>query len=101
MIGNLLNSFVSNGVYAYKGIYDCVWVCQPCYEDVIGKLVQYKKSSKTTFEKTELVYFLNSYFEDDVKSLFLKRENYDMIGLVGKNFELSADTDKTYLVRKS
>ena len=41
------------------------------------------------YEKTGVSYFLNSYNENDIKSIFLKRENYEMLGMIGQNFVMS------------
>ena len=90
-------SFICNGVYLFKDNRDTVFVCLPCANDLIGKLVQYKKSTDTLYEKTNVAYFINYYIQGDIKSVFLNRNNYDIIGKVGNNFTL-LDEGK-YLVR--
>jgi hypothetical protein len=92
--------FLCDGVYMYKGMYDTIFVCISCFQQTIGKLVQYKRTTADIFESTGVSYFLNQYYEDDVKSLFLNPENYECIGKIGKNFEFSADDSKMFLIRK-
>lgn len=94
-----LKCFRCKGVYSFKDNRDVVFVCLPSANNLIGKLVQYKKCSNTLFEKTNIAYFLSIYFDDDIKSVFVNRENYDMIGLVGNNFTLSEDDEQQYLIR--
>ena len=50
------------------------------------------------YEKTGTSYFLNNYYEGDMKEVMLNRDNYDMIGTIGSNFELS--DDENYVLRK-
>lgn len=90
-------AFVIDGIYLLKSCPDIVFVCEPCYNDAIGKLVQYKRDG-SLFEKTSISYFLNFYKEGDVKSLFLNPDNYDYLGRVGDCYEF-VDGDK-YLMRK-
>ena len=99
MSEDLIKSFVSDGVYIHKLLNTCIFVCIPCYEDTIGKLVRYEKNSGSMWEKTSLSYFLNHYYEDDIKELFLDRTKYDMIGKIGINFEFSKDDDRRYVLR--
>ena len=85
-----LSYFVRDGVYRLKGNKDSIFICIPSAETSIGKLVQYKNNGKM-YEKTGISYFLNCYQEDDIKSLFLNRDNYDMLGMIGNNFVISED----------
>lgn len=94
----LLESFIAQGVYIFKGIYDNIFVCTPCSQSSIGKLTQYRKNTNTMYEKTGTSYFLNNYYEGDMKEVMLNRDNYDMIGTIGSNFELS--DDENYVLRK-
>lgn len=94
----LLDSFVSGGCYCLKEQYDNMFVCMPAAGNSMGKLVQYRKQTPTMWERTGITHFLNIYFDNDVKELFLNRDNYDMIGRLGDNYELSADED--YVLRR-
>lgn len=96
---DLLNVFVKDGVYALKDLRDSLFVCVDCHQGTIGKLVEYKRDG-TIYEKTGNSFFLNFYYEDDVKEIFLNRDNYDMIGLLGVNYEFSLDEEQTYLLRR-
>lgn len=89
-------AFVINGVYLMKSCRDIAFICQPCYNDSIGKLIQYKRDGQI-FEKTGISYFLNCYFEGDIKSIFLNPENYDFLGVIGDCYKL-ADEGR-YLMR--
>jgi hypothetical protein len=68
----------------------------------IGKLVQYRTDTPrkpgSMYEKTGVTYFLDCFYEDDVKSIFVKRENYELVGKVGFDYELSSNGQ--YLYRK-
>ena len=90
-------SFVCNEVYLFRDNWDIVFVCLPCANDLIGKLVQYKKSTNSLYEKTNIAYFINHYVDGDIKSVFLNRNNYAMIGSVGTNFTLT--NEGQYLIR--
>ena len=97
---SLEDFYLYHGVYLFKGIYEYLYVCDTCSrEGLIGKLVQYRKQTPTMYEKTNIAYFLNCYKEDDIKSLFLSRDNYELIGVIGKNFKLSEDKDQSYLIK--
>lgn len=86
---NVLDYFVKDGVYKLNnGSNEFIFVCMPSTGTTIGKLVQYKLND-TMYEKTGVSYFLNSYNENDIKSIFLKRENYEMLGMIGQNFVMS------------
>ena len=85
---DLLDYFVKNGIYKLNNTDDeFIFLCTSSSQS-IGKLVQYKLNG-SLYEKTGVTYFLNSYHEGDVKSLFVCRENYDIIGMLGQNFVLS------------
>lgn len=85
---DLLDYFVKNGIYKLNNTDDeFIFLCTSSSQS-IGKLVQYKLNG-SLYEKTGVNYFLNSYYEGDVKSLFVCRENYDIIGMLGQNFVLS------------
>ena len=96
---DLLNVFVKDGVYVLKDLRGSLFVCVDCHQATIGKLVEYKKDGNI-YEKTGNSFFLNFYYENDVKEIFLNRDNYDMIGLLGVNYILSEDDERTYLLRK-
>ena len=67
--------FISYGVYKLKSFEDAdiVFVCIPAVGNTVAKLVQYKKNSTDGYKRTPIVYFLNCYKSDDIKSLFLNR----------------------------
>lgn len=92
-----IDYFVTNGVYVFKGDYNSLFVCCPT-SNLIGKLTKYEKNTNSMYEKTCISYFLNCYNENDIKSLFLNRKNYEMVGKIGNNFEFSKDNE--YLLKK-
>ena len=98
-MNELIDTFVNNGVYIHKCVPKCIFVCIECYEDAIGKLIVYNKNGNM-WEKSCISYFLNHYYADDMKELFLDRKNYDMIGMIGNNFEFSKDEENMYVLRK-
>ncbi len=86
-----LKYFVKNGVYKLNNCNeDFIFICVPAAGNCMGKLVQYKNNGNI-YEKTGVNFFLNCYIEGDIKSLFLNRDNYEMLGLIGENFVLSED----------
>lgn len=86
-----LKYFVKDGVYKFNNSEDdFVFVCMPAMDSIMGKLVQYRNNGNI-YEKTGVNFFLNCYIEGDIKSLFLNRENYEIIGMIGQNFVLSKD----------
>ena len=87
--------FIANGSYVLKGIYDSIFICLPCSQYVIGKLVRYVKNNNM-YEKTATTYFLNDYHEGDIKEYMLNRANYEMIGMLDKNYHLSDDSEYVY-----
>lgn len=86
--------FVDNGVYKLKDKKnELLFICRALSGNSMGKLVVYNKLANNLYEKTGMSYFLNSFIEGDIKELFTQRENYDMIGLIGKNYEISINED--------
>ena len=90
--------FITNGVYVFKGDYDSLFVCTPVSSNFIGKLTRYKKETDTMYSKTNISFFLNCYPEDDIKSLFLDRSNYEIIGKIDSNYKFSKDGN--YLLKE-
>lgn len=90
----MMNCFVADGVYTLNMISDddIIFVCTPSTGSTIGKLVQYKWNGNL-YAKTGVSYFLNRYNSDDIKSVFLKRENYEIIGSLCQNFVMSDDEE--------
>ena len=88
--------FISYGVYCLNAISakDMLFVCVPCSGAHVAKLVQYKHTSKGVYKKTGISYFLNGYKTDDIKSMFLRRENYEILGRIGSNYCLSEDENQ-------
>lgn len=95
MIKDLNKIFIENGVYQLR-LDGSVFVCTRSCGTDIGKLTKYNNFGENAYEKTNLCYFLNDYPEGDIKSIFVERENYDMIGIIGSNFILR---DK-YLIKE-
>lgn len=97
----LQDAFVDGGVYVLHNMpsKNAVFLCQSV-SGGIGKLIQYISEDEPPielWERTGVQYFLNSYDIDSIKSLFLNRENYDMLGMLGCNYLLSEDD--SYLMR--
>jgi len=91
---NLNEYFVKNGVYKLNNYSeDSIFICMSTAGDTIGKLVQFDLHDGI-YEKTNNTYFLNSYMENDIKSLFVKRENYEMLGMLEQNFVINEDETK-------
>lgn len=83
-------SFIACGVYFHKP--SCaLFVCLPCAHSTLGKLVRFTRIGDGVYESTNVSYFLNYFKSDDLKSIFLNRQNYDIMGWVGENFSLSSD----------
>lgn len=90
MSNNILKYFVTDGVYKLNNSNDeFIFVCETSNINT-GKLIQYKNVGGV-YERTDLCYFLHTYKEDDIKSLFLNRENYEILGMLGQNFVMSKD----------
>lgn len=86
--------FVDKGVYKLKGNKsEIIFICEALPGNGIGKLVAYDKLIDNIYNKTGMSYFLNSFIEGDIKELFTQRENYDMIGLIGNNYEKNSTND--------
>lgn len=99
----LLEYFAADYVYSFKMGGDYVFLCSSSASNTMGKLIRYNKIGCTEeeiiYEKTGISYFLNWYQEDDIKGLFVDRDNYDIIGKLEDNFELK--NNKKHLVRKN
>lgn len=91
--------FVDRGIYQLKQFRDnsSVFLCEALQGNSIGKLVVYKETEPKLYERTDVSYFLNAYYAGDLKELFIKRDNYDMIGMLQSNYVLSED--KKYLLK--
>lgn len=93
-----VSCFVKDGIYKLKSVgSEIIFLCTSCAESSLGKLCQYKIEEDGTYLYTGITYFLNYYQEDDVKSIFLNRYNYEMVGILGINY-LQQDINK--LVKK-
>lgn len=90
MTSILINSFVAGGIYTLKEFDTGIFLCESVTPE-IGKLTFFKEVEPKLFKRTLNSYFLNCYFEGDLKQLFVKRENYEMIGKLGTNYILSND----------
>ena len=99
-----LDGFVENGIYVLKSsdTRESVFVCFSV-NGGIGKIVEYRtehpRSPNSIYENTGNTYFLNCYKIGDFKSLILNIDNYDIIGMIGQNYYLSEDEDKTYIIK--
>lgn len=93
--------FVSGGIYSLNILETDknIFLCLPTGGSYIAKLVMYRPvmDKGDTFEKTSTSYFLNCYKPDDIKSLFLNRDNYEMVGKIGINYCLS--DDQNYILK--
>ena len=88
-----LNYFIKDGVYKLNNsTEEFIFICTPSANTSIGKLVQYKEENGI-YEKTGISYFLNTYQEGDIRSLFLNRDNYEMLGILGQNYVMSEDEE--------
>lgn len=89
-----LKYFVKDGIYRLNNSSnEFIFVCVPSPGLPVGKLVQYKEEDGI-YEKTGISYFLNCYQEGDIKSLFLNRDNYEMVGMLGQNYVMSDDEEQ-------
>lgn len=97
-----IDYFIRDGVYRMNGFDEYLFLCVSTTSIQIGKLVQYRTDTPrkpgSIYEKTGVTYFLDCFYEDDVKSIFVKRENYELVGKVGFDYELSSNSQ--YLYRK-
>ena len=99
-----LDGFVENGIYVLKSsdTRESIFVCFSV-NGGIGKIVEYRtdnpRSPKAIYQNTGNTYFLNCYRVGDFKSLILNIDNYDMIGMLGHNYTLSEDEDRTYILK--
>ncbi len=80
--------FVDGGIYKANKINDGVFLCQAVEGNNIGKLTYYSELGKGCYTETKMTYFLNFFEIGDVKELFISRENYDMLGKLGINYQL-------------
>lgn len=88
---NVEKFFVRDGIYKFNySDEDTIFACVASAGTTIGKLVQYQNKDGI-YEKTGITYFLNCYCEGDIKSLFLNRANYEMLGMLGQNYVISDD----------
>ena len=88
--------FISYGVYSLNALSaeHTLFVCVPCSGAHVAILVQYIQNTKRIYKNTGISYFLNGYKTDDIKSMFLRRENYEIVGRVGSNYCLSEDENE-------
>ena len=82
---DLTKFFIDKGIYKLKTVSDSIFLCEALTGNRIGKLVQYKKE-KNHWKRTNFAYFITTYSEDEVKSIFIVRENYDMLGRIDVNY---------------
>lgn len=88
-----VSCFIKDGIYKLKSMsLDTVFLCTSCAQTNLGKLCQFKKDENGNYFSTGVTYFLNYYKDNDIKSLFLNRQNYEMIGMIGNNFILKTST---------
>ena len=102
MSNNLLNNFIDGGVYKLKNTEnDIIFICNSVCGSM-GKLTQYYCDEITPknklYIKTGNSYFLNSYVAGDYKELFLKRDNYDMVGKLDCNYFASLDREHKFVL---
>ena len=102
MSNNILNTFIDGGVYKLKNTQnDIIFICKSVCNSM-GKLVQYYCEEVTPknklYTKTGNSYFLNSYVSGEFKELFLKRENYDMVGKLDCNYFASLDREHKFVL---
>ena len=81
--------FKENHVYKLNNVDDTIFLCENIKG--IGKLSLYSKIQKGIYERTNNSYFLNTYIEGDFKSLILNIENYELLGTISSNYEISKD----------
>lgn len=81
--------FYSDNLYQLKNNNDVIFLCENI--GYIGKLVLYNKLSQNLFERTQIQYFLNIFNSNDIKELLLDRSNYELIGVLGNNYQISED----------
>jgi hypothetical protein len=98
MTADLNKIFVEKGIYQLKQVRDndSLFLCEAVNGNDIGKLVVFKKISDRLFKRTNVGYFLNAYMRGDIKELFIRRDNYDMVGMINDNYKFNED--KEYLV---
>lgn len=83
---DLTTNFVDNGVYKLKNLPKDIFLCSAVQGYGMGKLVRYENVGSKTYRETNMCYFISCYAEDDIKALFIDRNNYDMLGMLDKNY---------------
>ena len=93
--------FVDKGLYKFKDIRDndSLFLCEAVEGNNIGKLVVFKKISERLYKRTKVSYFLNAYIKGDIKELFIRRANYDMVGMINNNYRFNES--KEYIINCS
>ena len=78
--------FIDKGIYKLKSLSTDIFLCEPLQNSGIGKLTRYEHLGEDLYRRTEICYLINSYKEGDIKELFINRDNYEMLGMIGKNY---------------
>ena len=97
--------FVHNGIYIHKqiGNYETLFICEASFAIPVGKLVQYitkdNPKGEAYWERTSIQYFLNNYIEDDIRELFVDRNNYEQVGMINNNFKFVGE-DRKILIKQ-
>ena len=96
------DKFITKGVYKLVNTdKEYLFVCLPLSMSALGKIVQYKadnpRKPDVVYHKTGVSFLLNCYHKDTIKSLFTQRSNYELIGIIGKEYQLYNNYE--YLVR--
>ena len=81
--------FIQDHIYALPILTHTIFLCEDMMG--IGKLVKYDKVSKIEYMRSSIQYFLNTYISGDVKSIFLDIHNYELLGVLNKNYIISSD----------
>lgn len=97
----MVDVFVDGGIYKLKDTQDdTIFLCSAMRGNRIGKLCQYVAESECKenqlYRKSGLQFFLNCYVVGDFKERFVRRENYDQVGMLFTNYYPSVDNE--YLV---
>ena len=88
--------FKESSIYILPDTNEGIWLCEKVPSGLCGKLVYYERVGKKTFNRTNMKYFLNLFKEDDVKSFFCNRENYEIAGCLGINYKISDDRNTIF-----
>ena len=94
---DLSKVFVDRGIYKLNSVSDSIFLCEAIGANYIAKLVNYKQLLRDCWERTDTSYFITTYSENDIKSIFILRENYDMLGMIDNNFVFC--DDRKYIKR--